>query len=130
MGCGISGEVAESINPRKEVGSMDYNKLTADLILANNEACQAAELTDDGGTANLDSVFLRVPRAREAKVLEAIKKAGLYCRGKSRWSYMGNGYFLNPSVSGQGNRRTKAVEVMKAKLQESGWDVSVFYQMD
>lgn len=105
-------------------------KLTKDLRYANNCACEAASSSGDGGTANLDSVFLRIPRLREKAVLEAISNAGLYCSGKRQWSFMGNGYFLQPSVSGQGNRRTKGVEVMKAKLSELGWDVCVLYQMD
>lgn len=105
-------------------------ELTGDLKYANAEARKVAEKSDDGGTANLDSVFLRIPRVREEKVIEAIRQAGLYCSGKRQWSFMGKGYFINPTVSGQGNRRTKAVEVMKNKLDELGWDVSIFYQMD
>jgi hypothetical protein len=42
---------------------------------------------DDGGSANMDSVFLRVPRAREEKVLETIQKAGLYCLHKSKMAW-------------------------------------------
>lgn len=105
-------------------------ELTKDLRYANLCACEAARNSDDGGTCNLDSVFLTIPRLREKAVIEAISNAGLYCSGKRQWSFMGNGYFLNPTVSGQGNRRTKGVEVMKNKLSELGWDVSVFYQMD
>uniref|UniRef100_A0AAE9Q0J9 Uncharacterized protein n=1 Tax=Paenibacillus polymyxa TaxID=1406 RepID=A0AAE9Q0J9_PAEPO len=54
----------------------------------------------------MDKVFLRLPRARETKVLEAIKEAGLYCRGKRRW--IGEGYMLSVS-KGQVNQRDKAV---------------------
>ena len=105
-------------------------ELTSDLKYAHSQACEEAINSDDGGTCNLDSVFLRLPRIRESKALEAIKQAGLHCSGKRQWRFMGNGYFLHPSVSGQGNRRTKGVEVMKNKLKELGWDVCVYYQMD
>jgi hypothetical protein len=103
-------------------------KLTADLIFANKAACDAVENISDGGTANLDSVFLRVPRIRETVVLEAIKKAGLYCRAKRRW--IGEGYMITPTTGGQGDKRSIGVEKMKEYLKSQGWDVLLFCHND
>lgn len=106
----------------------DYNKLIEDLKAANKVASEAAAASDDGGTANLDSVFLTLPRAREVKVLEAIQTAGLYCRGKRKW--IGEGYRITPTSGGQGNKRAKGVEVMAKELRDRGWNALVFYKMD
>jgi len=107
---------------------MNKIKLVADLIIANQAACEAVVLIDDGGSANLDSVFLRIPRAKEVDVLDAIREAGLYCRGKRKW--IGNGYMVKPTCSGQGNKRTKGVEAMATSLKANGWDALIFRQMD
>jgi hypothetical protein len=106
---------------------MDYQKLKNSLIKAREASIEAGK-GEDGGTANRDCVFLRLPRAREEKVLATIKGAGLYCRCKSRW--IGNGYMIHPAGSGQGNSRARAVEVMKKVLEDDGWDVLGYYQMD
>lgn len=107
---------------------MDWNKLVTDLREANAAAKAAADAIDDGGSANLDSVFLRIPRQREEKVLQAISDAGLYCRRKREW--IGAGYMITPTCGGQANKRAKAVEVMKKELNDRGWDALGFYQMD
>jgi hypothetical protein len=104
---------------------MDWNKLVIDLKESNELAKAAADSVDDGGTCNLDSVFLRIPRRREEKVLQAIKDAGLYCRAKRKW--IGTGYMITPISGGQANKRSKAVEVMKKELNDRGWDVIGFY---
>lgn len=109
---------------------MDYNKLIEDLRIANKDASEAMKGMNDGGTANLDSVFLQLPRAREIKVLEAIKEAGLHCRAKVKWNWIGYGYMITPTGVGQGNTRTKAVDVMRNELKDLGWDVTIFSQMD
>lgn len=106
----------------------DAKKLTADLIAANKAASEAVKGMPDGGSANLDRVFLSVPRARETKVLEAISSAGLFCTGKSQW--IGAGYFITPSAAGQGDTRCIAVEVMTKHLQEAGWNALAFQKMD
>ncbi|BCJ86467.1 hypothetical protein [Effusibacillus dendaii] len=107
---------------------VDYEKLVTDLKNANEKAVIEAEKYDDGGSANLDRVFLRIPGARESKVLEAIKQAGLYCRSKRQW--IGTGYFISPTVNGQGNKRYIGVETMSKHLRECGWDTLVFAKMD
>jgi hypothetical protein len=108
--------------------AFDDKKLTADLINANQLAFEAAGKVRDGGSANLDSVFLRVPRVREIKVLEAIKASVLYCRAKRRW--IGEGYMITPTSIGQGDKRAIAVQTMAKHLKEEGWDVLTYEQMD
>ncbi|MGF9644054.1 hypothetical protein AAIH69_13690 [Paenibacillus sp. MABNS29] len=106
---------------------MDYKKLTEDLQAAHNAALVAADRIADNGTANMDKVFLKLPRARETKVLEAIKEAGLYCRGKRRW--IGDGYMLSVS-KGQANQRDKAVTVFVDVMVNRGYDAIAYRQMD
>lgn len=40
---------------------------------------------DDGGSANLDYLTISLPRLKEEKVIDAVKKAGLWTRGKQNW---------------------------------------------
>jgi len=106
---------------------MDYKKLTEDLIKAKQAAIEAAE-GDDGGSANLDAMTLRVPYTRESKVVEAIKEAGLFCRGRSEW--IGPYYFIQPPKCGQGDSRYRAVTAMAKAMEQAGYSVLVYHQMD
>lgn len=106
---------------------MDYSKLTDDLKAVQREVDLVTGEMEDGGTANVDKVFLTLPRAREAKVLEAIRNAGMYCRAKRRW--IGDGYMLTVS-KGQGDVNTKAVTVFVAEMERRGYDVLAYRQMD
>ena len=106
---------------------MDYSKLTADLIKAK-EAAEEAAKGEDGGTCNYDCLCLRVPRAREEMVLDAIKKAGLWCMRKSQW--FGPCYLISPGKCGQGNSRLRAMEAMVRVMKEAGWNAMGYYQMD
>jgi len=106
---------------------MDYKKLEQDLIKAKNAGVEAAK-GEDGGTANMDSVFLCLPKTREIKVLEAIKNAGLYCRKKTKW--IGVGYMISPVKCGQGNSRARAQKAMLDSLESDSYKVLGFYKMD
>ena len=106
----------------------NYDKLIKDLKEANEIACQAVAQVADGGTANLDSVFLIIPRAREVLVLDAIKRAELYCRGKREW--IGKGYFITPTCGGQGDKRANAVNVIAKTLNDLGWKALTYQKMD
>jgi len=103
-----------------------YGKLENDLREAYKTAKDAAT-GDDGGTANLDSTFLKLKGWREKKVLEAIENAGLYCRGKTDW--VGAGYMINTG-GGQGNDRVRVRNKFKSILKEKGYHVLGFDQMD
>lgn len=104
-----------------------YDSLAKDLIESRQASIEAGK-GDDGGTANLDSVFLGLPRWREDKVLEAIKKAGLYCTAKTQW--IGTGYLISPVGCGQGNSRARAMQAMKKILTDKGYDVLGYYRAD
>lgn len=108
--------------------AFDGKKLTEDLITANKAATAAIDGMRDGGSANLDSVFLSIPKVRETKVLEAIRNAGLYCGGKRQW--IGPGYFITPTGIGQGDTRYTAVKTMTKYLQDAGWDAMTFHMID
>lgn len=106
---------------------IDYKKLTADLTRARIAAEEAAK-GEDGGTANLDCMTIKLPRANEKKVIEAVKLAGLYTRGRREW--VGSRFFISPPRCGQGNSRVRATEAMKKVMQEAGWDVLMYCKMD
>ena len=109
---------------------MKYTKITNDLKLSDELASKAIEGCDDGGSANLDFVLLKLPYLREAKVVEAITNAGLYCFGKSDFGYLGTGYSITPNGVGQGNTRSIGVEVMCDSLKELGYDATIVYIAD
>lgn len=113
---------------REGMGKMDWNKLTTDLREANEAAKAAADEVPDGGTANLDRVFLALPRKREEKALQAIRDAGLYCRKKTNW--IGPGYMITPTSGGQADKRYEAVSVMCEELRRRGWEVVPFRKAD
>lgn len=104
----------------------DYKKLTADLIKARIAAEEAGK-GEDGGTANLDTMTIELPRARENKVIEAVEKAGLHgCKG----NWLGPTFFISPPKCGQGNSRVRATRAMEKVMQEAGWYVVMYCQMD
>lgn len=107
--------------------AIDYKKLTEDLIRARKAAEEAAK-GEDGGTANFDTMTIKLPRASENKVVEAVRKAGLRC---SKICWLGEvRYFIYPPSCGQGNSRNRAVEAMTQVMRDAGWDVLIYYQMD
>lgn len=106
--------------------AINYKKLTTDLIKARLAAEEAAK-GEDGGSANLDTLTIKLPRAREKKVIEAINAADL-CGDKQEW--LGPRYFIYPPVCGQGNSRYRAVMAMAKVMREAGWDTLIYYRMD
>lgn len=106
---------------------IDYKKLTEDLINAK-EAAKEAIIGEDGGTANLDSMTIALPGAREEKVIQAVKDAGLYTRGRRQW--IGTRYFISPPIGSQGNDRVRQVEAMCKVMREAGYDILMYQQMD
>ncbi len=106
---------------------IDYKKLTADIIKAKEAAIEAGK-GEDSGTANLDTMTIKLPRANEKKVIEAVKAAGLYTRGRREW--IGSRFFILPPTCGRGNSRVRATEAMRNVMREAGWDVLMYCQMD
>lgn len=108
----------------------DLAKLTEDLRSAAQLAQAAADQVDDAGTCNLDGVFLRLPRVRESRVMEAVSAAGLHATKWERHGYYGTGYYVGPPVRGQANKRAAAATAMYECLRAAGWGVSQYQQMD
>ena len=106
---------------------MDYKKLTEDLIKARLAAEEAGK-GEDGGTANLDTMTLRLPRANEKKVIEAVKAAGLHTQGRSE--RIGPCYFIGPPACGQGNSRVRATKAMHKVMEDAGYYVLMYCRMD
>jgi hypothetical protein len=106
---------------------IDYKKLTEDLKKARAAAIEAAK-GEDGGTANLDTMTISLPGARENKVIEAVTNAGLHTSGRQEW--IGPRYFICPPSCGQGNSRVRATTAMLKVMREAGWEVLMYEQMD
>lgn len=106
---------------------IDYKKLTNDLIKAK-EAAEKAVKGEDGGSANLDCMTIALKGAREEKVIQAVRKAGLYTRGRRVW--IGTRYFISQPIGAQGNDRVRQVDAMCKVMQEAGYDVLKYEQMD
>jgi hypothetical protein len=104
-----------------------YQALMNHLQLASRLAREAAGKVDDGGSANLDAIFVKLPRYNEDKTIEAIHQAGL-SGYKTTW-IGGNGFMINPPAVGQGNKRAKAQEIMLDYLGRY-YKVFGYYQMD
>lgn len=101
--------------------------LTAALIKAKEAALLFAD-TEDGGTCNMDSPMLYLPRWRKADVEAAAAAADLRCCeftgwGAKMWIICGGTY-------GQGNCRTTMAEAMYKSLKADGYEASMYYQMD
>lgn len=106
-----------------------YAKLRDDLKKAL-EVGKAAELADpeDGGACNFDSAAIYLPRWREALVKQAAKEAGTSCFD---WSLYGYKHFVfRPDTKGQGNARSRNAEAMTKCLENLGYDVFEYCQMD
>lgn len=116
------------------------NTLKADpLIDAFKRAAVAAEDaqrdTSDGGTCNFDTPAFRIKGAREARIREAAKAAGVEV-SMFTW-FGGKWWWLNLAWHGQGNKRTRAMEAALAVLRDlesSGtvpsFEARGYYQMD
>lgn len=84
---------------------------------------QAADKTNDGGTANLDKLVISgLKGVRES----TLKNAGINCY--KHWSYAGD--FVISRSYGQGNKNTAGIEAAKDYLKSKGVDCYVHSQMD
>lgn len=108
--------------------AVNYQKLTEDLIKARIAAEEVGK-GEDGGSANLDTLTIKLSRAREEKVKEAARNAGL---SASKVDWLGPRFFVFPprSCCGQGNSRVRATEAMHRALKEAGYEVLMYCRMD
>jgi hypothetical protein len=120
-----------SVNKRGELKmkKADYERLKVDLKQAANFALAAACKVKDDGTCNLDGIYLRLKSSNKEQVNNCIKESGLW-GFKTRHSWYGTGYLINPPSVGQAYKREKAAEVMYKYFTDHGYDVSHWQQMD
>lgn len=104
-----------------------------EILSAGREAAYEMRGTKDGGTCNLDTAVLRLPRVHADTVAEAAKRAAVDVE-EAHW--LGRCFFVYVG-HGQGACRTAMVEAacraMEEKIEEvgrPGWSAEVFYQMD
>ena len=96
----------------------------ARAIDAGKAAAEAAP--NDGGSANLDRVYLRVGLLRE----KTLHDAGLEGWMQSASTYHARAFHLNAPFPGQGNMRYAGVQAMYKSLIAEGVDCGVWYQVD
>ena len=99
-----------------------------DAMRSANAAAIEASRIPDGGTCNLDSVVLRMPKGyRSTLVIAAAREAGI---SATETTWFGRGWFLNFDASGQGNAHTAGVEAARKIMEACGYACSIYYQMD
>lgn len=96
----------------------------ARAIEAGKAAAEAAP--DDGGTANLDRVYVRVGLLHE----KTLDEAGITGWMQRATTYHARAFHLSTPFPGQGNRRYAGVQAMYKSLKSEGIDCGVWYQMD
>lgn len=116
----------------------------ADLFRRAEDAAVHADPGDgfenDGGTCNMDTPAFRIDRMPKTVIEEAARRAGVsVCEftwfGGRRW------YWLNVTMNGQGNRRSKMMTAAQRVLNDacpdagrvgihSGFKACGYYQMD
>ena len=100
-----------------------YSELKTLIDGALSIGQQAADKTDDGGTANLDKVVIcGLKGVRES----TLKNAGINCY--KHWSYAGA--FVISRSYGQGDKNTVGIEAAKDYLKSKGVDCYIHSQMD
>lgn len=100
-----------------------YARLAYLVNEAKTKAHEAADGSDDGGTANLDKVVLSgLKGVRES----SLKKAGIDCY--KHWSYAGD--FVLSGSFGQGDKNTLGIAAMRDYLKEHGVNCYVHHRMD
>ena len=99
----------------------ELSKIVSEALRLGHEA---AAKSNDGGTANLDTIVLTGLKGVREKTLN---DAGIPCDKKSNDP---GAFWLSTSFGGQGNKRSAGVEAAKKYLQEHGVDCYIYYQMD
>ena len=94
------------------------------LARAIKAAEDRAAVTDDGGTCNMDSVLVRLPRYNADAVTAIAKAQGIhaYKREESFWDI--------GSLYGQANRNEQAHRAMCESLKADGYQAYMNHRMD
>lgn len=125
-------EPEESQEPVKVIKTFQgdkYKELFDDLLQAANQGKEAAGFVSDGGTCNLDCIFLTLPKFNEDKAIDAIHQAGLSGH-KTKSPWFGTGFLISPPCVGQARKREVAAETMYKNLKAKNWDVAHWQQMN
>lgn len=107
--------------------------ILAEILGVAIAAARAADpgQENDGGTANFDSLALRLPRLRDETVKAAADTYGVSCHRAQSW---GPGWWLFSVGRGQGARNTAMVKAAQKAVENSGLlpasYVSIWYQID
>lgn len=125
---GYKEPAKEPEKPEKVFSSDKYQELLSDLTEAGKAGKEAACFVDDGGTCNLDGVFLRLPRFNEEKTNQVISSSGL-SGFKHTSSYFGTGFLISLNI-GQAQKREVAAETMYKFLSAKNYDVVQWQQVD
>ncbi len=104
----------------------------AELAIALQKAVEigkkSAENVVDDGNCNMDAPAIKLPRWREAGILEAAKSAGVHC---TDWTIFGEKYyvFVVPSLA-RANARSVMAEAMCESLKANGYEAILYCQGD
>lgn len=102
----------------------------AEALKAAIQAAESIPCIDAGGTCNLDSPEIRLPRWRESDVMQACSLADsrLYA---NKWTSKPSGTFVFGGFDvPQGVNRTRRVEAFASAIKAAGYDASVHYAID
>lgn len=102
------------------------DRLTAALVSARRAAIQAErDDPNDGGSCNLDTCLVLLPRVRAKTIELASRMAGISVDRKKTsewWVWLGGG--------AQASLRTRRMEAGAEALKAAGFDAYVWYQAD
>lgn len=107
------------------MNTKELDALEAAICKAEAAAQKYAD-TEDGGTCNFDTPIIKV-KATERQLAQMdwqVFKVGKRQPDGGTW------YQILINLSGQGNRRTRMAEAAAKSLQESGYNASVYYEVD
>ena len=105
------------------MATLDLNKLTNDILNANNAACMFSEV-EDWGTCNFDTPIMKIKLSRKER--EAMKDLLQPVGERAYKDY----YYVEVSLWGQGDRRTAMAEAAARHLKAEGYEASVRYMVD
>jgi hypothetical protein len=107
--------------------AIDYKKLAETAKIAREKSIEAGK-GEDGGSCNLDAVSLKISRAREENVINALASGGLSAYKTTVWGLPR--FLINPPECGQADSRTRACKAIHLVFESAGYNVSMFYMVD
>jgi hypothetical protein len=107
---------------------VNYDHLKQTASEAAKKSIEMAK-GEDGGTCNLDAVFLEIPGVRKYdKVIETLRAGGINSY-KKKWLGC-TGLLMMPVGCGQANSRVRACDAIKEVFSKAGYSVMGYYMMD